>query len=69
MGESALTSFLLFTMKEVDKDDSFILHMTINHTIILLFVLEWFYSLIINVHVVMCYVFGKYLPLLQQRHC
>ena len=26
MGESALTSFLLFTMKEVDKDDSFILH-------------------------------------------
>ena len=65
MGESALTSFLLFTMKEVDKDDSFILHMTINHTIILLFVLEWFYSLIINVHVVMCYVFGKYLPLLQ----
>ena len=35
MGESALTSFLLFTMKEVDKDDSFILHMTINHTIIL----------------------------------
>ena len=34
MGESALTSFLLFTMKEVDKDDSYYDHQSYNHTLI-----------------------------------
>ena len=32
MGESALRSFLLFTMKEVDKDDSYYDHQSYNHT-------------------------------------
>ena len=50
MGESALTSFLLFTMKEVDKDDSYYDHLAI----ILKFVLEGISWLIIIVHVVMC---------------
>ena len=34
MGESALTSFLLFTMKEVDKDYSYYDHQSYNHTLI-----------------------------------